>query len=340
MHGAGESSAYAVLPTTGRLGWVVSDGRLGIEAMALGLAALLGLRADLKRIDRRTRWGGVAAWTPSDLSNDFVKGTTVLSPWPEIAIAAGRGTAAYLKAIRSASEGATFTVLLQHPRAGPDIADVVWCPTHEQLHGSNVISTVTMPHGIRPHELAALRTKPPPEIRACKAPRVAVLLGGPNGAFEYSPGTLRRLTRALASLARGGASFLVAPSSATTSALLDAVETGIGGAQRIIWNRNGPIPYRECLAAADLVVVTADSMSMTSEACATGRPVYVFMPDGGSPNFLRFHVALRELGVTRALPALPDLQSSWTYQPLDAAPRIAAEIARRFEAARIASGGA
>jgi mitochondrial fission protein ELM1 len=167
-----------------------------------------------------------------------------------------------------------------------------------------------------------------------------VLLGGPNGAFDYSPATLQRLSRALASLARGGASFMVAPSTATTGALLDAVETGIRGAQRIILDSKGTILYRECLAAADLVVVTADSMNMTSEACATGRPVYVFMPDGGSPKFLRFHAALHELGVTRALPALPNLQVSWAYQPLDAAPRIAAEIARRFEAACVASAGA
>jgi mitochondrial fission protein ELM1 len=118
VDGPGESSAFAVLPTAGRLGWVLTDGRFGIEAMALDLAALLGLRAHLKRVDRRTRWGGVAAWTPNDLSPDLVKDATAVSPWPEIAIAAGRGTAAYLRAIRSASEGATFTVLLQHPRAG------------------------------------------------------------------------------------------------------------------------------------------------------------------------------------------------------------------------------
>jgi hypothetical protein len=109
------------------------------------------------------------------------------------------------------------------------------------------------------------------------------------------------------------------------------VVTHRSGAPHVIWSRNGPILYRECLAAADLVVVTADSMSMTSEACVTGRPVSAFMPDGGSPKFLRFHNGLHELGVTRELPALPDLQVSWTRQPLDAVPRIAAEVARRFE---------
>ena len=35
-------------------------------------------------------------------------------------------------------------------------------------------------------------------------------------------------------------------------------------------------PYRGLLACGDEFIVTADSMSMLAEACATGRPVYLF----------------------------------------------------------------
>ena len=41
---------------------------------------------------------------------------------------------------------------------------------------------------------------------------------------------------------------------------------------------------------------------MTGEPCATGKPVYVFAPEGGSPKFTRFHEALRRHGATRPLP--------------------------------------
>ena len=38
---------------------------------------------------------------------------------------------------------------------------------------------------------------------------------------------------------------------------------------------------------------------MTSEACATGKPVFVAGLDGGNARFRRFHAALEEGGYTR-----------------------------------------
>ncbi|MGD9867224.1 MAG: ELM1/GtrOC1 family putative glycosyltransferase, partial [Hyphomicrobiales bacterium] len=72
----------------------------------------------------------------------------------------------------------------------------------------------------------------------------------------------------------------------------------------------------------------------TGEACATGKPVWVFEPEGGSPKFARFHEALRRYGATRALPASIGQLESWSYTPLDSAALIAREIERRWMARR------
>jgi hypothetical protein len=69
---------------------------------------------------------------------------------------------------------------------------------------------------------------------------------------------------------------------------------------------------------------------MCGEAAATGRPVYVFTPSGGSDKFARFHAALAGHGATRPLPATFERLDDWTYPPLDAASVIAAEIERRM----------
>ena len=74
----------------------------------------------------------------------------------------------------------------------------------------------------------------------------------------------------------------------------------------------------------------SDSVNITGEACATGRPVYVFHPDGKSAKFDRFHDALRRYGATRPLPARFERLESWSYAPLDSATRIAREIERRW----------
>jgi mitochondrial fission protein ELM1 len=88
------------------------------------------------------------------------------------------------------------------------------------------------------------------------------------------------------------------------------------------------------LAHADVLIATADSVNMTGEAAATGRPVYVFAPSYGSAKFARFHEAMRRYGATRALPHQFTTLQTWCYEPLDAARPIAAEIEQRWLAAR------
>ena len=75
------------------------------------------------------------------------------------------------------------------------------------------------------------------------------------------------------------------------------------------------------------MVVTADSVSMVSEAAATGKPVHVVDLEGGSAKFGRFHQAMREAGITRPFTGVIE---SWSYAPPDDTARAAAEIRRRL----------
>jgi mitochondrial fission protein ELM1 len=278
------------------------------------------------------------SWSVLDPDENFGgDGTAFTPPWPDIAIAAGRRTIPYLQALRRASEGATFTVILQHPHTRLDIADLIWCPAHDRLNAANVVSTLTSPHCMRPHQLAALRRTPVPEIAALGTPLAAVLLGGPNRVYKFNAAALERLAECLHNLAKAGVGFLITPSQRTTAPIFRTVAEATRGAKRIVWTRRGANPYWTFLAHADFSIVTADSVNMTSEACATGRPVYVFEPDGGSEKFKRFHASLRRCGATRPLTTRTRATETWSYAPLDAAPSIAVEIARRFRAARAPS---
>ena len=322
-------------PMSGCIGWVVTDGRMGTLATAAGVAATLGLEFERKRVAPRALWSMLPSWSVLDPHEHFGgAGSAFSPPWPDIAIAAGRRTIPYLQALRRASEGATFTVLLQHPRTRLDVADLIWCPAHDRLHAANVISTLTSPHGMRQHQLGGLRKTPVPEINSIGRPLAAVLLGGPNRVFKFDAAAHERLAECLRNLAVAGTSFLITPSQRTTGPLFRAVTEATRGARRIVWTRRGANPYWTFLAHADFTIVTADSVNMTSEACATGRPVYVFEPEGGSEKFKRFHACLREYGATRALTPQTDPADTWSYRPLDSAPKIAAEIVHRFNAAR------
>ena len=107
----------------------------------------------------------------------------------------------------------------------------------------------------------------------------------------------------------------------------------------LFWDGEGENPYPQFLAQADAFVVPADSVNMTGEPCATGKPIYVFEPDGGSAKFARFHDALRRHGATRPLPDALRAARDLELSAARLASVIAAEIARRWTKRRQMLGG-
>ena len=65
------------------------------------------------------------------------------------------------------------------------------------------------------------------------------------------------------------------------------------------------------LAAADLILVSADSVSMIGEAVATGAPVHIFAPSGGSPKIKLFLERLQSEGAVRPWTGTPE---SWSLR--------------------------
>lgn len=313
-----------------RRAWIITDGKAGMEVQVAGVAQALGVDIEIKRVRPRGLWRLLAPWGPIDPRERFGREDSQFAPpWPDIALATGRLSIPAIRAVRKASPG-TYTVVIQDPRTGAGSADLIAVPAHDKLKGDNVIHTLTAPHGFSRERLARLRRKIPKKISALPVPRVAVLLGGPNAVYRFTVEDTARLGGSLASMAALGASFLITTSRRTPPHALDAIRKATRGTKRIIWDGSGPSPYESWLAHADLFVVTADSINMAGEACATGKPVYVFEPDGGSVKFNSFHESLRRYGATKKLPESFTALESWSYRPLDSAAQIAAEIERRW----------
>ncbi len=310
--------------------WIITDGKAGMEVQVAGVARALGADIAIKQVNPRGLWRLLAPWGPIDPRERFGKAASQFAPpWPDIALATGRLSIPAMRALRKAAPG-TYCVVIQDPRTGAGSADLIAVPAHDTLTGDNVIHTLTAPHDFSQQRLARLRRKMPKAIAALPAPRVAVILGGPNAIYGFTVEDSARLGRSLASMAAHGASFLITVSRRTPSHALDAVLSATSDAKRIVWQGAGPNPYETWLAHAGMFVVTADSINMTGEACATGKPVYVFEPKGGSAKFNRFHESLRRYGATRRLPVRFSQLETWTYRPLDSASQIAAEIKRRW----------
>lgn len=302
-----------------------------MDVQATGVAAALGLAYELKHVTPTGVWKLTAPWGPVDPRERFGDpGCRFAPPWPVVAIATGRASIPYIRTLRRKAGLATYCIVLQDPKTGAGTADLIWVPEHDRRRGLNVITTPTAPHGFSAARLAELRRTIPPEIAALPTPRVTVALGGKNGIYKFTEADDDRLQDSLKSIGDWGASFLITASRRTHQRLIRAVEQATKGRPRILWDGNGANPYPFFLAAADWIVVTADSVNMTGEACATGKPVYVFIPSGGSAKFRRFHEALQRYGATQALPSALHALEQWSYEPLDSAAVIAAEAERRF----------
>ncbi len=320
--------------------WIIADGKAGNETQCIGVADALGVSADIKHVDPRGISRLLAPYGPTDWRDRFGQaGSEFAPPWPDLAIACGRLTTPYIRAIRRASGLGTFTVILLDPKTGANTADLFWVPQHDRRRGANVITTPTSPHRFSPQRLAELRGELPADIAALPTPRLAVLIGGPNGDYTYDAEDVGRLRTLLQEISALPLSLMVTCSRRTPPALASLVEDATSAARhRVAWDGGADNPYPYFLAGADAVLVTADSVNMVGEACATGKPVHVFLPSGGSAKFGRFHDGLRAYGATRAISEGAQVLDTWDYTPLYSATTIAAEILRRWQRRRARLG--
>ena len=318
-------------PLASKTVWVITDGKAGMEVQCVGVAKALGAEPVIKRVAPRWLWRFLAPWGPADPADRLgQEGGQFAPPWPDLAIATGRQSIPYLRALRRKAGEATYTVVIQNPRTGSGTADLICVPRHDGMAGKNILTTLTAPHGYSPALLAELRRSVPEDIGQLPGPRVMVSLGGPNAVYRFTADDEKRLARSIASLAEMGASFLITPSRRTPPSLLKAVVEAAPAERRLVWEGDGENPYPLYLAHADQLIVTADSVNMVGEACATGRPVYVFKPHGGSGKFALFLASLRQYGAIRLLPETFGALETWSYAPLDSAADIAREIERRW----------
>ena len=326
--------ADALAAARGLRGWILTDGKAGDRAHCLGVAERLGLVIEERQVNPRAPWSWLMphGWRWPAVALDpqerpMRAGSPLAGPFPDLVIASGRRAAAYLPAIKQASGGQCFTAFLKDPRTSPAIADFLWVPEHDRLAGANVVRTLLSPHRFSPERLAAAAANPPKPLEAWPGYRVALLLGGNSKAFTFTEDDIRGFLRRLDRMIASGATIYATPSRRTPPALLAAVRARLQAAGGWMWDGTGENPYAALLACSEAVIVTADSVNMVGEALATGRPVHLVRPKGGSRKIDRFLTELEEIGAICPFFGRPVM---YRYDPMDATPVIAAALARHL----------
>lgn len=304
-------------------GIILSEGYAGLKAQALGLAERAGLVATTRTLRPRRPWGWMpAALWPAPLA--AVDGLEALPPGLVITVG---GTAGAVGAALRRRHGRQV-VQIQNPRMRLDRFDLVVANRHDEIDGPNVLLSRTALHRVTPALLAEARLVWSGRFAHLPRPLVAVLVGGSNGRFRLGADEGEALATMLAAMMeQDQVGLALTPSRRTGMVVRGILERTLQPRGGWVWDMIGDNPYLGLLACADAIVVTSDSVSMVSEAAATGVPVLVAELPGRSRRIGLFLRDLMEAGRIRRFEGRLDL---WPVTPLDDTDRIADELRRRL----------
>ncbi|MCX8506391.1 MAG: mitochondrial fission ELM1 family protein [Alphaproteobacteria bacterium] len=355
--------------------WIMNDGKIGTLNQCLGLAEAvarqltdhaIGLDTTIKLINPRLPWRRLPAkcWFLPLLAQSKAKNQAenymadaeqsdhkLTPPWPDLIISCGRTTAAPTAEIRRRARGATVAVAVQDPRLASRHFDLVVVGSHDTVRGPKILVSDGALHRVTDEKLAEARQEFAPLLAELPRPLVAVSLGGNNPHYRFGTSAAADLAERLIKLAQNGCGLAITPSRRTAPEALSVLHSRL--AQSLspetyyLWDGTGKNPYFGLLAYADHLVVTGDSVSMISEAAATGKPVHVYsLPhhhraqwlkpilsmlkpkfmSGG--KFVQFHQRFHELGISRDFTSDQGHLPHWEYQPLAESDRMASYVLR------------
>lgn len=250
--------------------WVLVGARTGDNNQVLALAETVGLPFQTIHLDYNllravTRWFG-----PTTVTLDRASRSRLAPPWPDMVIGIGRRSVPVSRWIRRQSGGHTKIVLLGNPRIDASIFDLVITTRQYPVPaGDNVI--------LLPAALSRFQTPPEPTMEEAKwlaklpRPLRLVAIGGATKYWHLSQSLITKALRVLR--AKPGGSLIVVTSRRTDPAIIEMARAAVESApnERLV---EGRFPrFAVLLAQADEIHVTADSISMLSEAILAGKPV-------------------------------------------------------------------
>jgi mitochondrial fission protein ELM1 len=284
--------------------WVLLGPHRGDNNQVLALADAVGL--PYRTIEMRYRWFAHLPAVCRTATIRQLQGDAQLEiapPWPSLVLGIGQRSAPVARFIQKASGGRAKIVRLGDPMVSHKLFDLVITTTQYAVRdGKNVVRlpiTITSQDSDRP---TALERR---WLEAFPHPRRLIVIGGKTSLWRFDTDVVRKAVTALQRKARSEGGSVIAVTSPRTGANVVAAARDALGEKAVV---SGPFPtYGALLHTADEIHVTGDSVSMLSDAIATGKPVGLIPLQRDLLNEL-----LRWTGDMRGQPfRLRDLEKFW-----------------------------
>lgn len=251
--------------------WVLLGWRRGDNNQLLALAEALGLPFETRTLSYRRSWALLLNLLPKRPHLLTSRARHAFEPpWPDLVIGIGRRSVAVSRWIRKKSGKRTKIVRLGNPRAENRLFDLVITTAQYPVQADE--NVLLLPIAMDRHKTPPRQTEQEAEwLSSLPRPHLLVALGGPTRYWRLSEAELVRSVNRLSERAKElEGSLIVVGSPRTPPTALNAIRNS-GAACHIL--TDGSVRYPVLLADADENFVTADSVSMISEAVLTGNPV-------------------------------------------------------------------
>jgi mitochondrial fission protein ELM1 len=259
--------------------WIFSDSILGHEIQSQALASKLSMHVDIYHCTLRQPWLSFAPRILPRFGRNIIWENKSPNPThaPDAIITCGRRMAAIGKYFKQQFNCTHIQIL--NPGDNPKHYDVLICPEHDEISGHNIITSQGSIHNISKKSLSHIKCEIKPEKT------VSVLLGNPaKGFFKNLNELAIQINQFLPNH-----DLMICASRRTAKKHHHIIREVFSHAHSLwIEPKDGENPYRNLLACSDVLIVTADSINMVSEACASNKCVIAIAQNNISPKHKRF----------------------------------------------------
>jgi uncharacterized protein len=222
-----------------------------------------------------------------------------------------------------------FNIHIQNPKVNFSNFDLIVAPEHDQIKGSNVLSTFGALHYITKQEIENSSNFFSKYNLSEKDKIVSLILGGPNRYYDFNEIDLGNIFLSIRDhFLNKGFKLILVRSRRTPDNIIDFAKKFFLNSAVIIDFVNKEF-YLSALKLSKTIIVTCDSTSMISECAITQKPIFVAKMKAKRRNnrFEYFLNSFREKGIIKFLGENTD---NWSYPELDETKRIARIIKERL----------
>ena len=277
-----------------RVIWIISEGSPGHVSQSVGLADAIAARvpATIRQLECRPRrsgmmrgfirrcWMGQRARPLPDLILDHwlrLERPAKEEPAPDVILASG-GKSVFAARTLATKYGVPFIFLGERKPYPAAWFHTTFSPSSFDAEANDIRMDV-IPTKISP---AIVRQAAADWADRPKGPLWTLLIGGTSRSHHYQNGDWEQLAEGMTALARrGGIRWLVTTSRRSGIQLEDRLRDLLPPdivADAVWWCRQPEKKLTAYLGAAEKIWVTQDSVSMVTEAVATGKPTLVIYP--------------------------------------------------------------